>query len=84
MVYSDGASRGNGTSHAKAGVGVFFGPDDSRNVCEPLPGPVQTNQRAEIMAAIRSLEMVLNHEDVEVRTDSNYVVQGRLYFLRMG
>jgi hypothetical protein len=29
-VFTDGASSGNGTSRAYAGVGVFWGPNDER------------------------------------------------------
>ena len=29
-VYTDGSSLGNGTPEASAGVGIFFGPSDSR------------------------------------------------------
>ncbi|KAG2181248.1 hypothetical protein INT43_008831 [Umbelopsis isabellina] len=55
VVYTDGASAGNGTAKAFAGVGVYFGPNDPRNVSEPLEGK-PTNQRAEIMAVIRAIE----------------------------
>ena len=47
-VWTDGSSLGNGTKRAKAGSGVYFGPGDCRNRSERLPGPIQTNQRAEI------------------------------------
>jgi ribonuclease HI len=50
IVYTDGACKGNGkTADAIAGVGAYFGPNDPRNISEPLPGPKQTNQRAELM-----------------------------------
>jgi len=47
VVYVDGACQGNGTASARAGYGVYFGPNDPRNLSEPLVG-VQTNQRAEL------------------------------------
>lgn len=34
-IYTDGSSRGNGKLGAAAGVGVFFGPNDSRYVMWP-------------------------------------------------
>jgi ribonuclease HI len=55
-IYVDGACIDNGTPNAHAGVGVFFGPNDERNVAERLSGPNQTSCRAEIQAAIRALE----------------------------
>ena len=47
-VYTDGACSNNGSRQARAGVGVFFGPQDPRNVSETLEGSTQTNQRAEM------------------------------------
>ncbi|KAJ2964144.1 hypothetical protein NQZ79_g1000 [Umbelopsis isabellina] len=72
VVYTDGASAGNGTAKAFAGVGVYFGPNDPRNVSEPLEGKA-TNQRAEIMAVIRAIERCDDeHCKLEIRTDSMY------------
>ena len=51
VVYSDGSCLNNGKKSARAGVGVYFGPDDPRNVSEPLEG-AQTNQRAEIQVCV--------------------------------
>ncbi|KXS21183.1 hypothetical protein M427DRAFT_51444 [Gonapodya prolifera JEL478] len=47
FVDADGCCLGNGTNNARAGIGVYFGPNDSRNVGAPLYG-TQTNQRAEL------------------------------------
>ncbi|CAG8785200.1 13792_t:CDS:2 [Racocetra persica] len=40
------------------GVGVFFADNDDRNLSERLPGEIQTNNRAELYATIRALEIV--------------------------
>lgn len=48
VVYTDGACEGNGQIGSEAGVGVYFGDNDPRNVSEPLEGEKQTNQRAEL------------------------------------
>lgn len=77
-VWTDGACRGNGKKRPRAGCGAFFGVGDPRNVSEPLPGALQTNQRAEMFAAIRALE-VLRAEPaapVQLITDSKYVIKG--------
>jgi len=58
VVYCDGASRNNGNEGAKAGFGVFFGPDDERNTSERLEGPIQTNGRAEAMARVRIIVII--------------------------
>lgn len=76
VIYTDGASRGNGKEGARAGFGVYFGEGDPRNVSERLQGTRQTNQRAELMAAIRALEKSNPERIVEIRTDSKYLVRG--------
>ncbi|GBB92749.1 hypothetical protein RclHR1_02050022 [Rhizophagus clarus] len=74
-VWTDGSSINNGQHGAKAGIGVYWGKDDPRNVSERLPGPRQTNNRAEIMAVIRALETCPdNNIPLEIRTDSQYVI----------
>lgn len=44
----------------------------SRNVSETLPGPRQTNQRAELTAIFRALEIVPKNLNVSIITDSKY------------
>ncbi|KAK9761993.1 hypothetical protein K7432_018649 [Basidiobolus ranarum] len=76
IVYTDGSSRGNGKDHCRAGVGVYFGEKDPRNVSERLLGK-QTNQRAEVTAAIRAIEKVGDDKQpLEIRTDSQYLIKG--------
>ena len=45
-----------------------------RNVSETLPGPRQTNQRAELTAILRALEIVPKNRDVSIITDSKYAI----------
>lgn len=73
-IYTDGSSRSNGREGAKAGFGVFFGQGDPRNVSEPLRGEPQTNQRAELMAMQRALEVAPKAQDVEIVSDSQYSI----------
>ncbi|KAK4096968.1 hypothetical protein N658DRAFT_435065 [Parathielavia hyrcaniae] len=75
VVYTDGSSLGNGRVGATAGVGVYFGEGDPRNISERLPGETQTNQRAELTAILRALETVNLAQDLEIRTDSKYSIQ---------
>lgn len=75
VVYTDGSCIGNGRDDAFAGIGVFFGDGDPRNICERLEGK-PTNNRAELMAAIRPLEIVPPNVHLEIRTDSKYVIKG--------
>ncbi|KAJ9641897.1 hypothetical protein H2199_005111 [Coniosporium tulheliwenetii] len=74
-IYTDGSSLGNGKNGAVAGVGVFFGPGDKRNVSEPLPGPRQTNQRAELTAIARALDIAPLTRPVTIYSDSKYAIQ---------
>lgn len=75
IVWTDGSCLGNGRVGAKAGVGVYFGPADVRNVSEPLEGSLQTNQRAELTAAIRAIQIIERDGGtaVEIKTDSKYM-----------
>jgi len=134
-IYTDGSSLRNGQAGARAGVGVFFGPQDPkydtststsqksksasrrrktqrvytmdwatrhkpdagtpeqerrrdsddldeekltswryRNVSEALKGSKQTNQRAELTAILRALNIAPLHRDVTIYTDSKYSI----------
>jgi ribonuclease HI len=74
VVYTDGSSLKNGRAGARAGVGVFFGVGDARNYSEPLAGDVQTNQRAELMGILQTLNTIPNTESVIIRSDSKYSI----------
>ncbi|KAK3706475.1 hypothetical protein LTR37_012685 [Vermiconidia calcicola] len=74
-IYTDGSSLSNGRNNAIAGVGVYFGPMDKRNISEPLTGTKQTNQRAELTAFLRALEVAPRDRKVVIVTDSKYAIQ---------
>jgi ribonuclease HI len=82
VVWIDGACKNNGTQAgtARAGVGVYFGPQSPHNISKRIEG-VQTSQRAEINAALCALQVVerelldnLNVSRVVLVCDSQYVV----------
>lgn len=50
-VFTDGACSNNGSSEARAGIGVYFGDNDPRNVSKRIEGK-QTNNVAELCAII--------------------------------
>ncbi len=85
-VHTDGASAGNGRNGARAGIGVYWGTNDVRNVSEPLQeSEPQTNQRAELKAAVRAVaqhEHFNGAQGLEVRTDSMYVINGVSKWMR--
>ncbi|CCU81011.1 ribonuclease H [Blumeria hordei DH14] len=75
VAYTDGSSRGNGTAKAKAGIGVYFGKNDPRNISEPLLGTPQTNQRAELSAIWRAIQICPESKNLRLFTDSNYSIK---------
>lgn len=74
-IYTDGSSLANGKAGSRAGVGVFFGDGDPRNVSERLVGDPQTNQRAELMAMLRALEIAPAEQTVQIISDSQYSIK---------
>ncbi|OWF45755.1 ribonuclease H1-like isoform X2 [Mizuhopecten yessoensis] len=75
VVYTDGGCTNNGQAGAQAGIGVYWGPDDPRNVSERLPGR-QTNNRAEIHAACRAIEQAKAQgmPSITIKTDSQFLI----------
>ncbi|KAF3924156.1 hypothetical protein AA313_de0206946 [Arthrobotrys entomopaga] len=74
-IYTDGSSLMNGSASARAGVGIWFGPGDKRNVSEPLNDSKATNNRAELSAILRAIEIAPKHREVLIFTDSKYAIQ---------
>lgn len=74
VIWTDGSARGNGQEGAMAGIGVWFGRGDPRNLSERLQGPRQTNQRAELTAIIRALETVEDRLNIVINSDSQYAI----------
>ena len=81
-VWTDGACPYNQSQkRAYAGIGVYFGPDDPRNLSEPLTGTKQTNQRAELMAIIRAMEQCPN-ANMYIYSDSTYSIKGATEWMK--
>ena len=73
---------------ACAGIGLFFGPSDSRNSVEVLPYGKQTHNRAYIYAAVRALQLTyctwpMGHKPVRVLTRSKYLVCMCFFFTQV-
>jgi ribonuclease HI len=77
-VYTDGSCINNGKPYACAGIGVYFGPNDPRNVSTTFTGK-QTNNVAELLAIITALnilkEQIENGQKVNIFTDSTYALR---------
>ncbi|CAG8855249.1 830_t:CDS:1, partial [Gigaspora margarita] len=64
----------NGTINARAGIGVFWKDNNIQNLSERVPGD-QTNNRAEIFAIIRTIEICNDKvKPLNIMTDSKYVI----------
>lgn len=76
-VWTDGACKNNGKPNAKGGIGGFWGRDDHPlNFGLPLYG-LQTNNRAELTAAIFAISQAIIHgaSKLDLYTDSLYVIK---------
>jgi ribonuclease HI len=77
-VYTDGACSNNGKENAMAGIGVFFGVDDIRNISKRIEGK-QTNNTAELSAIIETYNIIendiINGNKIVIVTDSEYAIK---------
>lgn len=77
-VYTDGSTLNNGKYNAVAGIGIYFGKDDIRNVSQKLNYKNPTNNIAEL-TAIKELYNIIK-KDIETNTkiiihsDSRYSI----------
>ena len=77
-VYTDGSCVNNGTSNAIAGIGIYFGINDNRNVSKKLKGK-QTNNTSEISAIIEVYHII--ESDIKkgykivIVSDSEYAIK---------
>lgn len=77
-VYTDGSCSNNGKKNAVAGIGIFFGIDDTRNISQKIKGK-QTNNTAELSALIQTYSLiecdVRNGKRVAIVSDSTYAIR---------
>ncbi|KFM79439.1 Ribonuclease H1, partial [Stegodyphus mimosarum] len=75
VIFTDGASAQNGKVRARAGIGVYWGPNHPLNTSKRLSGR-QTNNRAEIHAAIHALRQanLIGAKKVKLYTDSQFLI----------
>ena len=78
-VFTDGSSLGNGKTGSKAGYGVYWGKEDSRNIGRPVATGDQTNNHGELLAVNHALDQIKSQvgngskKDYEIYSDSQYV-----------
>ena len=77
-VYTDGACSNNGRYNALAGIGIFFGINDNRNISKKIEGK-QTNNTAELSAIIETYYIIendiLNGKKIAIVSDSEYAIK---------
>jgi ribonuclease HI len=77
-VYTDGACSNNGRKTAMAGIGIYFGMGDSRNLSKKIEGK-QTNNTAELSAIIETYGLIAldleNGKKVGIVSDSEYAIR---------
>ena len=77
-VYTDGACSNNGQDNALAGIGIFFGINDNRNISKQIEGK-QTNNTAELSAIIETYYIIendiLNGKKIAIVSDSVYAIK---------
>lgn len=77
-VYTDGACIHNGKPNALAGIGVYFGENDSRNVSSKISGK-QSNNTAELKAILKTCEIldpeIKDKKKIMIYTDSVYSIR---------
>lgn len=76
-VYTDGACINNGSSNARAGIGIYFSKDHPLNLSKELKGEKVTNNIAELTAVIEAINMIkdMKIKDKIIVTDSEYVIK---------
>lgn len=77
-VYTDGACSNNGKLNASAGIGIYFGENNNRNVSKKIEGK-QTNNTAELYAIIQTFYIIendiLNGKNIAIVSDSEYAIK---------
>ena len=89
FIYTDGACTNNGKHNAKAGFGIYFKQNDTRNTSIPITNGNQTNNYAELMAINYIFNLLdkkyLVNRNIVIVSDSKYAIRcctdyGKLVF----
>ncbi|KAJ6551066.1 ribonuclease H-like domain-containing protein, partial [Mycena vulgaris] len=73
-VYVDGSCLNNGTDSARAGAGVYWGPNHPWNEALRVPDK-QTNNRGEVYAILRPLQRAYLDQTLHIWSDSEYAME---------
>ena len=73
LVHIHGCCLNNGNV-AQAGIGVYWGPESSSNIGEPIQSGKKTKNTADLLAAIKALEQVKEKQPINESRDVNLTV----------
>lgn len=81
-IFTDGSTINNGKKNSSGGIGVFSYDDDTLNLSEKYKHDNATNQKCEILAIFRGLQVLktkfgrhINKMNVVIHTDSDYCIK---------
>ncbi|KAJ3712374.1 ribonuclease H-like domain-containing protein, partial [Lentinula raphanica] len=77
-VYTDGSCLSPNTPAARAGIGIFIGPNHPLNLSSRICGP-QRNNRAELLAVLATIQRAPLARPLEIFTDSTYIITSLAY-----
>ncbi|KAJ3899542.1 ribonuclease H-like domain-containing protein, partial [Lentinula edodes] len=77
-VYTDGSCINGNTPSARAGLGIYYGPNHPLNLAARVPGP-QRNNRAELYAILATIQCSQPMRPLNILTDSTYAIQSLTY-----
>ena len=75
-VYTDGTCINNGKLNVRCGSGVYFGPNDQRNLAFCPPGNNQSNQVGKIVAIPKATTAIPKFFPLKIILDSLYAING--------
>jgi len=79
IVYTDGSCINNGYPNAEAGIGIYFGLNDSRNVSKKIENSKKSNNIAELTALITAYKIlesdIKNNKKIVIFSDSIYAIR---------
>ena len=73
-AHTAGSCVENGYDNAQAGSGVWFGPDDPRNVALKIPGPIQSKQAGHLAAVLYVVKATPPFAPLHIVSSSKYII----------
>ena len=80
-MWTDGSQQTGVDGKQYAGYGAWFGAGHALNFSAPLKGNLQTNNRAELTAAIEVLKIAPQTTELQLCVDSQLVTDGATLWL---